>query len=140
MKKQSVFRIIDANLNRLKEALRVIEETARLGKNHSRLTRQAKALRHQVQAILLEAPVSYKTLLNARNSLKDVGQRSYIRDKGKISWNDILVSNFKRAEESARVLEELFKLFSDKTSKQFQVLRFKIYTLEKELLRAPLLK
>ncbi len=135
MNSKAVLRILDANLNRLKEALRVIEETARLGKDHSKLTRDAKALRHEVQQIILTAPISYRALLSARDSIRDVGSRSRIRDKKKISWDDILVSNFKRAEESVRVLEELFKLCSERTSERFQRLRFKIYTLEKQLLR-----
>jgi thiamine-phosphate pyrophosphorylase len=134
MNNKSILRILDANLNRLKEALRVIEEIARLGKNHGKLAAQAKLLRHQVQRIVLSAPMKYREFLVARNSAGDVGRSSRIRDKRKVSAWDILVSNFKRAEESVRVLEEFFKLFSEKTSKQFQSLRFKIYTFEKRFL------
>lgn len=134
-KNKQLVRILDANANRLKEALRVIEDVARFTRNHARLTRSTKSLRHEAQQALLAAPVSYREMLEARDSSRDVGRRSRIADKSKVKAIDILVSNFKRAEESARVLEEFFKLFSEKTSARFQKLRFKIYVIEKEIIR-----
>jgi len=132
---KEIIRIIDANANRLKEALRVIEEVARFKKNHKRLTAGSKKIRHQVQKIFLNSRLPYEKMLEARNSEGDVGRSSRVKDKKTAKINDILVSNFKRAEESARVLEEFFKLVSEKDSKKFQTLRFKIYSLEKELIR-----
>jgi hypothetical protein len=47
---------------------------------------------------------------------------------------DIIIANFKRAQESARVLEELYKLHSEEYSENFKHIRYELYTLEKEVL------
>lgn len=135
MNQKSLHRIFDANFNRLKEALRVIEEVARFLKNQKKISAKAKALRHEVQKILIHSPLSYKKCLEARDSSGDVGRKMRVKDKKRIKYEDLMISNFKRAEESSRVLEEFFKLTSEKTSKKFQSLRFKIYSLEKEILK-----
>ena len=44
---------------------------------------------------------------------------------------DIVIANFKRAEESARVLEESTKILDIKCSGDFKKLRYKVYELEK---------
>ena len=43
----------------------------------------------------------------------------------------IMAANFKRAEESSRVLEELFKLYDNKYSENFKHIRYELYDLEK---------
>jgi thiamine-phosphate pyrophosphorylase len=134
MNKKSVLRILDANLNRLKEALRVIEEAARLGRSDARLTHRLKALRHRVERAVRAARIPRADMLRARDSAGDVGKNSRIRDGRGTGMRGILTSNFKRAQESARVLEEFFKLHSETASRAFQRIRFEIYTLEKELL------
>jgi len=134
MNQKSINRILDANGNRLKEALRVIEEMARLDKDQRKLASSLKALRHQVQKAFLKAPVPYQALLKARNSNGDVGRKLRVKDKSRISLKDIEIANFKRAQESSRVLEELFKIYSDRISSEFQSIRFRIYSLEKKFL------
>jgi thiamine-phosphate pyrophosphorylase len=53
----------------------------------------------------------------------------------KPGWKDLLISNMKRAQESLRVLEESSKIVAPKKSKSFQTLRFRLYELEKKVLK-----
>ena len=63
-------RIIDANLNRIGEGLRLLEDTARLLLNDASLTQQLKTMRHE----LVTGDWSFnKQLLQARDSEGDVG-------------------------------------------------------------------
>lgn len=62
-------RVIDANLNRLKEGLRVVEDLQRYGYNNSELSHRIKGLRHLAK---LEA----SELLEYRDSINDVLRKS----------------------------------------------------------------
>ena len=133
--KNKTYRLIDANFNRLKEGLRVCEDILRFIFDDRLLTAQFKTLRHDATKILIQFPVSYRTLVQERNSIKDVGKKSVILEKKNLKWTDVLISNMKRSEESLRVLEEASKLIDQKSSKKFQALRFKLYELEKRTLK-----
>jgi thiamine-phosphate pyrophosphorylase len=133
--KKSLLRIIDANYNRAKEALRVTEDIARFYLADARLTTRFKRARHDLTKALLGFKVPYRNLVEARNSKEDVGARSLIRDKKRPGWKDLLLSNLKRAQEAARVLEEVSKMVEPKKTPVFQRLRFRLYELEKESLR-----
>ena len=50
---RSVLRLLDANANRAREALRVLEDAARFILNRADLTAQLKSLRHDLTQILL---------------------------------------------------------------------------------------
>jgi hypothetical protein len=130
--KKAFIRIVDANFNRAKEALRVIEDVSRFILNNRNLTSQLKQLRHNLTQIILKFPISYKQLLLARDSAEDVGKDQWIKDKhSKLAASDILISNMKRAQEAVRVLEEMAKIVSPKQSPLFQKLRFELYEIEK---------
>ncbi len=125
-------RILDANFNRSKEALRVLEECSRFILNDAGMTRSFKKLRHDISSILLKFPVPYRKLVAARESEGDVGKKSFLSDKkGKLKFHDLAVSNAKRGQESLRVMEEFSKMIAGSHSKDFQDLRFRLYTLEK---------
>ena len=51
MKDRGFNRIIDANLNRSREGLRVCEEVARFHLSSPQLTRELKSVRHAVNAL-----------------------------------------------------------------------------------------
>ncbi|MCJ7577821.1 MAG: thiamine phosphate synthase, partial [candidate division Zixibacteria bacterium] len=51
MNKRNIYRIIDANLNRAREGIRVAEEVARLYFNDAELSTQFKSLRHQLTGV-----------------------------------------------------------------------------------------
>lgn len=129
-------RIIDANFNRTKEALRTCEELARFLLEDKVLTLKFKALRHEVSQILIAFPVKYRQLVEARDSIKDVGKKSSIQDtKKKPVWQDVMISNLKRSQESLRVLEEFSKVVAPKSSSKFQKIRFDLYVLEKRTVK-----
>ena len=134
-KYSKVLRLIDVNFNRVKEGLRVCEDILRFIYDDSSLTQAFKKIRHDCSKALLKFPVSYRTIIEMRNSKYDVGKRSAISEKKKLNWDDLIVSNLKRAEEGFRVLEEFSKIVAKKTSAQFQSLRFRLYELEKRVFK-----
>lgn len=133
--KKSLLRIIDANYNRAKEGIRVAEDIARFYFRDARLTGRFKRVRHDLTKAFLGFRVPDRRLVEARNSREDVGRLSLIRDKKRPGWRDLLLSNLKRAEEAARVLEEFSKMVEPKKTAAFQRIRFRLYELEKETLR-----
>lgn len=123
-----LFRVIDANLNRLKEGIRVIEDIMRYKNNDKTLSHKLKNLRHM--ATIQES----KELLKHRDSVNDVLRETIKSEMNRTNLDDIILANFKRAEESARVLEELYKLCNAHHSENFKYIRYELYTLEKEIL------
>lgn len=135
MLKSKALRLIDANLNRAKEGLRVCEDILRFVYDDRRLTYSFKKLRHDCSKIILEFPVPYRTLVEARSVARDVGKKSAILEKRKLAWKDLVASNLKRSEESFRVLEEASKMIAPGKASRFQTLRFRLYELEKRVLK-----
>lgn len=129
-------RILDANFNRAKEALRVGEDFSRFLLNDKALTSEFKKKRHELTKILLKFPAGYAKLLMSREALPDVGRHAILKDKpGKPGWKDIFCANLKRGQEAARVLEEISKAVSPKQSAALQKLRFELYDLEKRVFK-----
>jgi thiamine-phosphate pyrophosphorylase len=130
-----VLRIIDANLNRIGEGLRLLEELARLQLNDATLTQQLKTMRHE----LLRSDWSFtQRLLQARNSAGDVGIDMEVPGEEKQrELPTILVANARRVQESLRTLEELSKIpgtISELDPEKFKQARFDLYTIEQNLL------
>ncbi len=121
-----LFRVIDANLNRLKEGLRVIEDIARYLHNDKTLASQLKALRHQSKIDDLQ------NLLASRDSVNDVLRPTVQSEMNRSDLESIVVANYKRAQESSRVLEEMYKIVDPELSENFKSVRYALYTLEKE--------
>jgi len=118
-------RLLDANLNRLREGLRVIEDIQRYIFNDKSIASQLKELRHKVRL-----PI-YKDLLESRDIQNDVLKQSTTSEQTRTNLQSIVIANFKRSQESARVLEEFGKLIDSKTSENFKNIRYKLYHLEK---------
>ena len=127
-------RIIDANINRTKEGLRVCEEISRFILESRPITAQLKKIRHRVDVFLkkLSTPAA---LLKERNSLKDVGQHIYANELKRKNYQDILFANLQRVKESIRVLEEFSKLKDKRIAIGFKKLRYGIYELEKKVIK-----
>ena len=51
----------------------------------------------------------------------------------RLNLDDLQTANIKRAQESARVLEECFKLIDVKISEIFKTMRYELYEIEKEI-------
>jgi len=129
-------RIIDANLNRIGEGLRLLENLARLLLNDATLTQQLKTMRHE----LVTSDQSFnQQLLQSRNSEGDVGIDIEAPEQGKQRELPIMVvANARRVQEALRTMEELAKL-PDTTptkldSEKFKQARFSLYTIERTLL------
>jgi len=132
---KNLLRVIDANYNRAKEALRVTEDIARFYFGDAGLTGRYKRVRHDLTKALLGFKVPYRCLVEARNSREDVGRASRVRDKRRPGWKDLLLANLKRAQEASRVLEEFSKMVEPGKAAAFQRIRFRLYELEKESLQ-----
>jgi len=120
-----LYRVIDANLNRLKEGIRVIEDIARYSQNNKDIATQLKALRHQSRVDELEL------LLNSRDSINDVLRPTVASEMNRSDLSSIMIANYKRAQESSRVLEEMYKIIEPSLSENFKTIRYTLYTLEK---------
>ncbi len=121
-----LFRVIDANINRLKEGIRVVEDIFRYAYNNKTFSSQLKQLRHQATIDDLD------NLLNSRDSQNDVLRKTQEVELNRSDINSIITANFKRAQESSRVLEEMFKIVDVRLSERFKTIRYTLYTLEKE--------
>ena len=119
--------MIDANLNRLKEGIRVVEDIMRYRDNNKNLSLKLKQLRHNARVNLTQQ------LLQNRDSINDVLRPTTQSELNRTDIESIILANFKRAQESSRVLEELFKLYDVKDSENFKYIRYELYNLEKEI-------
>lgn len=134
---EKITRIIDANLNRGREGLRVVEDIVRFLLDDIELAEKLKSARHEITIIAKQLPVNDTELINSRNSQHDVGKD--IKSSSEIIRKDILqiaTANIRRSQESMRVLEEISKLYDTKVSLEFKDLRYKLYELEKQVNRS----
>ncbi len=122
---EKIERLIDANLNRLKEGIRVIEDINRYIYDDSTLTSALKQLRHKLQ------PTYNLTRLRYRDIENDVQKKSIDSELTRTSIDDLVIANFSRAQESARVLEESFKLTDPTLSELCKEVRYGLYAIEK---------
>ena len=119
-------RLIDANLNRLKEGLRVVEDICRYIHNDTILTPQIKTLRHKLQSAYSKERIIHRDIEG------DTQKSSRKSELIRTSLDDLIVANFSRVQESARVLEEVFKLQDIELSELFKDIRYKVYGVEKK--------
>jgi thiamine-phosphate pyrophosphorylase len=129
---RNAYRIIDANFNRAREACRVVEEFCRFALNCSGLTGRAKQLRHELCTVI--SKLDALKLLAARDTLADVGVGQEVENQ--IS-RDILYDSFtascKRLPEALRVIAEVLKPTEPQAAKTVEQLRYRCYTLEKDI-------
>ena len=121
-------RLIDANLNRLKEGLRVLEDTRRYLYDDKVASQRFKALRHSLQKAYDPSRLQYRDIRN------DVLKESTESEMRRENLQSIMIANFSRTQESARVLEEAYKLLDPELSSLFKEIRYELYDLEKVLL------
>jgi len=127
-----LLRLIDANMNRLQEALRVSEDIARFLLNDKALTRSFKTLRHRARKAISSLGEGEMALVNSRNIEKDIGKKTGASERCRKNIRGVFLANTQRAKESSRVLEETSKLFNKKTAEEFKNIRYRIYGLEKK--------
>jgi thiamine-phosphate pyrophosphorylase len=125
MADKSVLRLLDANLNRCREGFRVLEDTARFVRNDERFFLAFRSQRHKLDRLTRRL---YPELVAARSGANDAGRT--VKEGGRANKDAIIFANFRRCEESLRVLEEYGKLFSAAAGRKFKEMRFTAYELE----------
>ncbi|HEY2784339.1 MAG TPA: thiamine phosphate synthase [Fimbriiglobus sp.] len=132
----SAARILDANLNRAREALRVLDDYARFARNDRTLSEAAKRLRHDLVAAadLLPAGV----LLASRDTTGDVGTEITAGGEfTRTTTGHVAHVNLKRFQESLRSLEEFGKLVSAPFAERIERLRYAAYSIERAFAQPP---
>jgi len=105
-------RIIDANANRAREALRTLEDLARFALNDESLTERLKRMRHDLGGTLRPLDASGE-LLAARDTPGDVGARISTEAEGaRTGLVDVATAAGKRLTEALRCIEEAFKILA----------------------------
>ncbi len=132
-RQREIYRIMDVNLDRASEGLRVIEDAVRFGLNDYHLTQKVRQLRHFLAKIAQEIPhFRWKQRLGWRDVEKDVGTELG-REEKRERFENLVEANFGRVQEAERSLEEFVKLFSPELGQRFKRLRFQTYSLEKKV-------
>jgi len=125
-------RIIDANLNRAREAARVAEEYARFTLDSPELSARLKNIRHKLHEL---AGRLGGTLLAARDTPGDVGTGITADGETQRGTNaDVAAAALKRLQEALRVIEEYAKTESPEAAAAAEKLRYETYAIESELL------
>jgi thiamine-phosphate pyrophosphorylase len=106
----ATLRIIDANANRAREALRVMEDIARFALNSENLSRDVKQLRHDLRSALESASVDIGGLLASRDTPGDVGTGiSTEAETDRKGLHGVAVAAQARLAEALRSIEECIK-------------------------------
>ena len=133
----AVLRLLDANANRAREALRVMEDAARFLQNDAELSRDLKQLRHD----LAQALKSLGDLQASRDTPGDVGtQITTAAEMARGSAAEVAVAASKRLGEALRSLEEFAKVLPPPAEPsvptvpaRLEQLRYRGYRLEQRL-------
>lgn len=126
-----IARLIDANANRCREGLRVMEDLARFALDDAGLAEACKAARHELASAL--GAFDAGLLLSARDTPGDVGTETTM--PGEASRPDagsVAAAAGGRASEALRVLEEAAKL-EGVAHEPFERLRYTVYELDRRL-------
>lgn len=131
MNRAAIFRVLDANLNRLREGIRVVEEFYRFVMNNGDEARKLKTLRHEIRQI--EAGLNREELLAGRARDHDIFRSgSEARERERSGMDELVTANIRRAQEAARVLEEYLKLVEESPLSEIaKEIRFSLYSVEK---------
>jgi thiamine-phosphate pyrophosphorylase len=126
---KTIDRILDANLDRSREGLRVIEEWCRFGLENSSLAAQCKHLRQELGAWHKD---EYRL---ARNTLTDVGTTlTHAQEEQRQDIHAVLSANLARVQEALRVLEEYSKIDNPAMSLAIKQMRYQVYVIESALI------
>lgn len=127
-------RLLDANINRVSEGIRVVEDVARFMYNQKEFSKELREKRHYLRKLFIQKDNDF---LNSRDTKKDVGieiTKDSLLDK-KSNIKHVVLGNFKRIQEGLRSIEEISKISCDYSiSKEVETLRYSFYNLEKEFI------
>lgn len=125
-----IYRILDANLDRAREGIRVIEEWCRLGLGDQNLANTCKQIRQQLGEWHTD------TLRQARDTAHDPGTSlNHPQEQQRADIASLLRVNLSRVQEALRVIEEYAKLLTGSSMAEgAKQLRYQVYILESQLL------
>jgi len=130
---KNVYRIIDADFNRAREAARVIEEFCRFVLDSKALTGRIRRIRHELSALVKK--LDDRLLISARDTVGDVGIGGRTdKELGRNHLRDCLTASFKRLPEALRALSEVIATLNPATAQKIEQLRYTAYTLEKDVM------
>jgi thiamine-phosphate pyrophosphorylase len=130
---ENVLRIIDANANRAREALRVMEDYARFILNDDELCSSLKQARHDFASAI--GPVLHDAILH-RDTPGDVGtqvktDQELVRDDA----SAVVIAAGKRLTEALRTIEEFSKTIDPQIARKVEAIRYRAYDIEQKLAR-----
>jgi len=129
---REIARIIDANINRAREAVRVMEDYARFVLNDPASTETLKRYRHDLRECIQQLPADQ--LLAARNTPADVGTTiSTTSERQRTDARHVFVAAAKRLPEALRTIEEYSKTIDINAAAAFEQLRYRAYDLEQRI-------
>ena len=124
-----IYQIIDANLDRAREGLRVLEDWARFGLGKGNYVEKIKNFRQILGKHHLEV---YK---QSRNYIEDKCKGLTHQEQfNRKTSEEIISSNSARVQEALRVIEEFSRFHNHELSKISSEIRYEIYTIEIDLL------
>ena len=141
-------RILDANANRAREAMRVMEEFARFVLNDGSLSAALKQMRHDLGDAVMQLESGRAVdaddsgeharpdsgLINHRDIARDVGRDVSTPGEGvRVDSVHVVVAAGKRLSEAMRVLEEYGKVVSRPFAASMERIRYEGYELERRL-------
>ena len=121
-----VIRVLDANMNRAAEGMRVLEDIARFILENQQLCGAIKNCRHSLRE---QSPTLY-----SRDTFGDVGTGiTTAQEKNRGSIHDIALAASHRCGEALRVVEEFLKLHNAENT--IESIRYKMYDLSAEIMK-----
>jgi thiamine-phosphate pyrophosphorylase len=133
MIERTTYRIIDANYNRAREALRTVEDYCRFTLNSTQFYDKAKELRHKLSGVLNR--LDYVTLLVNRDTRRDVGiNRSVESQLSRIELRDCFIAGCKRLTEALRTIAEYARTIDSSVADDVENIRYAAYTFEKDVI------
>ena len=130
---KEMYRILDANFNRAREALRVAEDCGRFALNDPAVTAMAKNMRSDLKEILDEMPAA--EFVTVRDTPGDIGTEiSSPTEQRRTDLIDVAAAACKRLTEALRSIEECSKAVAPKQVLKIERMRYNAYTLEQRLM------
>ncbi len=124
----AVQRLLDANLDRAREGLRVLEDWARFGLERADLVARTKDLRQRLGRLHRPA---YK---QARHTAGDVAAGlGHPAQAQRLRPAQVVAANAARVQEALRVLEEFGRAIDPELAQEAAAIRYRLYDLELEL-------
>jgi len=129
---RAAYRIIDANFNRAREALRVIEDYCRFALDSQPLCSRAKQLRHDLSNCI--SKLNAEHLITSRDTIADVGIGVKVdKQLHREGLEDCVTAACKRLTEALRVLAEVMQAINPACAAAVEEMRYSAYTLEKDI-------